>query len=105
YGALPRSGLTKRGRPSTRRRHENWMIMYSTTLSTLLPFSELIPQPWQNSNSGMQASSNMRISDLRSYPILRHTLVTLAGLGNSVSELWTPLYGLTTRKMGHYGRR
>ena len=53
---LPCSASTKRGRSSTRRRRENWMISYSTMLSTLLPFSGRTPRRWRNSNSGLRAS-------------------------------------------------
>ncbi len=79
---LPCSASTKRGRSSTRRRRENWMILYSTMLSTLLPFSDRTPRRWRNSNSGLRASPNMRTLDWRSHPTPRHMAVIWARRGN-----------------------
>ena len=79
---LPCSASTKRGRSSTRRRRENWMISYSTMLSTLLPFSGRTPRRWRNSNSGLRASPNMRTMDLRSHPTPRRMPVIWARRGN-----------------------
>ena len=72
---LPCSVSTRRGRSSTRRRRENWMITYFTLLSTLLPFSGRTPPRWRNNNSGLRTSPNMRTLDWRSHPTPKHMLV------------------------------
>src|ERR1039458_2634304 len=45
----PCSGPTRRGRSSARRRGRNWMISYSTVLSTLLPFRGRTRMQWGKS--------------------------------------------------------
>ena len=79
---LPCSASMKRGRSSTRRRRENWIISYSIMLSTLLLFSGRTPRRWRNSNSGLRASPSMRTLDCRSHPTPRRTLVIWARRGN-----------------------
>jgi serine/threonine protein kinase/tetratricopeptide (TPR) repeat protein len=77
----PCNASTKRGRSSTKRKRENWMITYSTTLSTRLPFSARTQRRWWNSNSGMRASRK-RTKGFRWHPTPRPMAVIWARRGN-----------------------
>ena len=92
----------KRGRPSTRRRRENWMISLSTLLSMRLPFLLRTLPGWRNSNSGLRASPNMRTGDWRSHPTPRHIV------GHHAQSAGTDQAGCgfrrPRRQQGNWGR-
>ena len=64
-----------------RRRHENWIISYSTMLSTLLPFSARTQRRWRSSSSGLRASRK-RTLGCRLHPTPKRMAVILARRGN-----------------------
>jgi eukaryotic-like serine/threonine-protein kinase len=77
----PCNASTKRGRSSTKRKRESWMITYSAMLSTLLPFSAQTLRRWRNSSIGMQASPK-RTWDWRWHPTPKPMAVIWARRGN-----------------------